>query len=170
MSERERMGRKIDLTGQKFGRLTVIEEAGRDKSRNIKWMCVCECGKETIVRGSNLKNGGTQSCGCLRNKHGMRNTRFYKIWDNAKQRGTNENRPNYEDYVGRGIIFCPRWQDFENFKADMYESYLEHVEEHGEANTTLDRIDNDKRYTPWNCRWATWKVQAANKRPRTEES
>lgn len=102
--------------------------------------------------------------------HGMNGTRFYKCWDNMIQRGTNPNRPNAKNYVKRGIIVAPRWRKFKNFRDDMYGSYLEHVEEHGEANTTLERNNNDMRYTPYNCRWATYEEQARNRRTNKAES
>lgn len=162
------LSKKMNLEGQKYGRLTVIEEAERSKSGLRRWKCICECGNETTAQGGHLRSGGVKSCGCysrdISTKHGMSGTRFYSTWDNMKQRATNHNRPNASNYVARGIILCPRWQIFENFMEDMYESYLEHVEEHGEDNTTLDRTNNDTRYTPWNCRWATYEVQARNKR------
>ncbi|ARI78237.1 hypothetical protein [Halobacillus mangrovi] len=164
------MPKKTDLTRQKFGRLTVIEESGRaEGSGHIKWLCKCDCGNETSVRADHLRSNHTKSCGCKRRPHGMRCTRFYRIWTCMKQRATNENAQNYNDYGGRGIILCPRWRKFENFRDDMYESYVKHVDQHGESNTSIERMNNDKRYTPWNCRFATWEEQANNRRPRTTE-
>lgn len=95
--------------------------------------------------------------------HGMWGTRFYRIWKNVKQRSTNEGHRDYVDYGGRGVGLHPSWESFENFKDDMYQDYLKHVEEHGEDNTSLDRVDNDGNYEPSNCRWATRALQEYNK-------
>lgn len=96
-------------------------------------------------------------------KHGMFGTHFYKKWAKAKERCTNKNNAKYAQYGGRGIIFSERWNDFINFKEDMYESYLEHLKKYGKENTTLDRIDVNKGYCKENCKWATWREQNGNK-------
>lgn len=169
------MGKFKDLTGQKFGRLTVLRRAGIGKSGHYDWWCVCECtpDKEILVNGKYLRNGDTQSCGCLakdvlikRNTtHGMAKTRFYSEWQAMLTRCLNHNAIHYCDYGGRGIKVCDRWRDsFENFRDDMYESYLKHVEEYGEKDTTLDRIDVNGNYESSNCRWATLSEQARNTR------
>lgn len=101
-------------------------------------------------------------------KHGMSETRFYRIWKGMKNRTSNPNLLKYKDYGGRGIHVCERWDKFENFRDDMYESYLAHVEEHGEKYTTIDRIDNEGNYEPSNCRWATQLVQSLNQRVRKD--
>lgn len=97
-------------------------------------------------------------------KHGMTNTRFYKVWGNLLQRCTNKNLPTYPHYGGRGIKVCEEWYNFTNFKNDLYESYLKHVQEHGEKNTTIDRINVHGDYELNNCRWATRAVQKDNTR------
>lgn len=167
------MGKKIDLTGQTFGRLTVIEEAGRDRHKNVLWRCTCRCGNETYKSTARLR-GGVQSCGCVHleriTKHGMHETRFYEVWENMKQRTSNPNNKDYKEYGGRGIILCPRWRKFENFRDDMYKFYLKHAEEHGEEDTTIERVGNNTRYAPHNCRFATWEEQARNRRPRKTKS
>jgi hypothetical protein len=96
--------------------------------------------------------------------HGHRNTKFYRIWQNAKSRCEIKTHRDFHNYGGRGITFLDHWEDFINFKNDMYESYLDHVKIYGENNTTLDRIDNEKGYFLGNCRWATYSIQNYNRR------
>lgn len=97
-------------------------------------------------------------------KHGMSKTRFYTIWKAMRHRCTIKSSPHYKNYGGRGITYDKRWDNFLNFKEDMYESYLEHVKKFGEKDTTFDRIDSDGNYYKENCRWATWEEQSNNKR------
>lgn len=160
------------MIGNKYGRLTVLEEFR--KHNEIYYRCLCDCGREKESRARNVRKGYTKSCGCLRidtaiengYAHGMSHTRFYKIWKELRCRCQNENTPYYKNYGGRGIKVCDRWQTFACFREDMYGSYLEHAEENGEQNTSIDRIDVDGDYEPTNCRWATPSVQSFNQRKR----
>jgi len=162
--------KKLNLTGQKFERLTVLDKAGKTKDRNILWNCLCDCGNKSIVKATRLKTGHTKSCGCLRNErigslnksHGMRHTRFYKIYHGMKRRCKNPNRPDFVRYGNRGIKCL--WSSFLEFKEDMYEDYRKHILKFGEKNTQIDRIDNDGSYYKENCRWATLVQQARNKK------
>lgn len=161
----EYMSKIRDLSGQKFGRLTVLEFAGMNKKRNSMWRCRCECGAETIVLGYKLTGDHTKSCGCLNKettskrvrKHGLRNSRIYNCWRGMNQRCHNPNEPAYPQYGGRGITVCDEWRH-------SFESFYEWSMANGYTDLlTIERENVDKGYSPENCCWADMKTQQNNR-------
>lgn len=154
------MSKLKDLTGQRFGRLTVIKRDENDKRGNVQWLCECDCGKSAIVRGYQLTVGKTKSCGCLKGTHKSHhksNLRIWYIWQNMKQRCSKESHISYKHYGARGILVCDEWKnDFMNFyNWAMANGYKD--------NLTIDRIDVNGNYEPNNCRWVNMKTQQRNR-------
>lgn len=157
------MGNYIDLSGQKFGRLTVIERLFERKScgyRSALWLCKCDCGKEVRTYAGYLKSGNTKSCGCLHKeavtKHGFRHLPEYNIWRGMLDRCYNTETAAYPRYGGRGIAMYDEWKEsFEAFYRDMGPR--------PSTDHSIDRKDNDKGYSKDNCRWATSEEQMRNR-------
>lgn len=161
------MPKIFNLIKQKFNRLIVIHQAGKNKWGEIKWLCLCDCGNQIVTLGKYLRNNDTKSCGCLniektikrstKHNHSKRNkiTKTYQIWKSMRQRCTNPNNKRYGDYGGRKITVCKRWMKFENFLQDMGER---------PEGYSIHRKNNNKGYYKSNCKWATRTEQARNKR------
>lgn len=157
---------RADMTGECYGRLTVLSQAGRLHGRPA-WLTQCQCGNQKVATRDDLRRGAVTSCGCFRTEkrralaaalnksHGLYGTEMHRIWRSMLARCQSKTHIGYRYYGGRGVKVCERWMDLNNFIADMGQR---------PTGASLDRIDPDGDYEPGNCRWATVAEQNRNKR------
>lgn len=156
---------KMDLTNQRFGKLTAIKISERENNKRSYWVCECDCGRTKEIALSHLRSGATTSCGCYQKqkakeanaKHGDVGTSLYNRWKEMRHRCENPNHSRFKDYGARGITITEDWNDYKNFRDwALLNGYQEEL--------TLDRIDNDKGYSPDNCQWVDYTANGRNRR------
>ena len=161
-----------DLTGKKFGRLTVLSRGENSKAGQVQWFCICDCGNEKLIHSTNLVQGSSKSCGCLSieltterlTKHGLYKHALYNTWNDMNDRCNNSNSAGYDSYGGRGVTVCKRWHSSnpngcKNFIDDMHPSW--------ESGLQIDKDKINpkaKLYSPETCCWLTIKENSNNRR------
>lgn len=157
---------RVDITGQRFGRLTVVEFHHRDAKSLSYWVCKCDCGNTVVKEMQEMKFGHAMSCGCLqreariktKTKHGLCHTRLFRIWSGIRNRCGNPNEPAFKHYGGRGVTVCDEWKD-------DFQAFYDWAMANGYSDElSIDRIDTNGNYEPNNCRWTDLKTQNNNRR------
>lgn len=164
------MPKRIDISGQKFGKLKAIEYSHTNEGKKAVWKCLCDCGATHYATAKDLRTGNTASCGCakveratmLKYKDGRCKERLYGVWNTMMKRCYCTTSRNYKHYGERGITVCDEWHDYATFKEWAYSNGYNDSAPRGEC--TIDRIDNNGNYEPSNCRWVSMVVQRENKR------
>lgn len=159
-----------NLSGKKFGRLLLLHPTKQTKQGHWIWLCQCDCGNQKEITGSNIVYGRTTSCGCVQRErastankeHGLTGTTECRIWQAIKNRTSNRNGQDFDDYGGRGITVCERW-------SNSFQAFLDDMGERPDG-MSLDRINNDLGYFKENCRWATKIEQMNNTRGNHRET
>lgn len=170
------MGRVVDMMGRRFSRLSILRQVENTPRGRAQWLCLCDCGKEVIYNGVEIRNGRLQSCGCLHaqrarengtaanlthgHSSGGRITPEYRTWSQMRERCNSPKHISFARYGGRGIRVCERWDSFESFLEDM--GPKPSGRNGSRSKYSLDRIDNEGNYEPGNCRWATVSEQSRN--------
>ena len=162
--------KKIDLSGQRFGKLLVLAESGANRHGNTTWECRCDCGSTIVASGVNLRSGNSASCGCSRRNacakrlttHGASKHPEYSVWNGMIRRCEDPRRDDYHRYGGRGISVCDRWRHGEHGQ----HAFLCFLEDMGPRPSSLHSIERNNglgNYEPGNCVWATSTEQANNR-------